>query len=86
MHNKVTIYVKESCPFCIQAIKLFEDKQIEFEKISVDGDPEAAEKIKSETGHPTFPQILIENKFIGGCQEITAFEATGELDRLLHTK
>ena len=34
-------------------------------------------------GKSSVPQIFINNKFIGGCDELHSMEATGGLDKLL---
>ncbi len=85
MSKKVVVYIKEGCPFCVRAMTLLGDKGIDFEQISVVGKDEEYEELKKRTGMQTVPQIFIGDTFIGGYQEMSAFEATGELDRLLNS-
>lgn len=52
----LTVYSKNSCPFCVQAKNLLTLKGIEFTEIKIDETPEAREFILAE-GHRTVPQI-----------------------------
>ncbi len=52
----LTVYSKNSCPFCVQAKNLLTLKGIEFTEIKIDETPEAKEFILAE-GHRTVPQI-----------------------------
>ena len=61
------------------------DKGIAFEEINLDGRDDEFEELKKKSGMKTVPQIFIDDKLVGGFQELSAFEATGELDRLLNS-
>lgn len=52
----LTVYSKANCPFCDQAKNLLKLKNIAFEEVRVDLQPEAREFIVAE-GHRTVPQI-----------------------------
>lgn len=81
--NKILIYTKDHCPYCIRAKKLLTDKQVEFEEINLEGQFQEIEALKEKTQFRTLPQIFVGDTFVGGFQELSAFEATGELDRLI---
>lgn len=68
----LTVYSKANCPFCDQAKNLLKLKNIEFEEIRVDLQPEAREFIVSE-GHRTVPQIYKDGKVFveGGFQGLS---------------
>lgn len=86
---KIDIYTKEYCPFCSHAIALLEQKQavhssLQVEKISIDGDAALREKmIERSNGGYTVPQIFINDKHIGGCDQLVALERNNQLDALL---
>ena len=62
----LTVYSKANCPFCDQAKNLLKLKNIQFEEVRVDLQPEAREFIMSE-GHRTVPQIYKDGKvFVQG--------------------
>jgi glutaredoxin 3 len=81
---KVEIYTKLSCGYCFRAKKLLEMKQVEYEEIPVDlGGPRKAEMIQRASGRMTVPQIFINGRHVGGCDELMALEYQGKLDELL---
>lgn len=80
---KVVIYSKKVCPFCVRAKTLFESKNISFEEIMVDENPDLYQKLKEQTGLLTVPQIFINDELIGGFTDLAALEKDGELDKLL---
>ena len=80
---KVVIYTKEYCPFCRYAKALLRSKSVAFEEIDVTEDAELHEKIFRLSGRRTVPQIFIDDKPVGGFDEIRELDARGELDPLL---
>ena len=81
---KIEIYTWQSCPFCIRAKALLEQKGVRYQEYSIDGD-NAARKVMSERsdGRTSVPQIFIDDKGIGGCDDLYALEEVGDLDGLL---
>jgi glutaredoxin 3 len=79
----VTIYTTPWCPYCIRAKQLLDNKQVEYTDIDVSATDERA-KMMELTGGRTVPQLLINNKATGGCDELYALERSGELDKLLN--
>ena len=81
----VTIYATPSCPFCRRAKTLLASKGVSFEEIDV-SDPSLREAmIERAKGSYTVPQIFIGSQHIGGCDDLYALDAKGELDPLLQS-
>ena len=81
---KVEIYTWQYCPFCIRAKALLDQKGINYEEYSIDGDPAARSKMCDRSdGRKTVPQIFINNEGIGGCDELYSLESAGQLDKLI---
>jgi glutaredoxin 3 len=81
---KVEIYTWSSCPFCIRAKSLLNGKGVAFTEYSIDGDENARAKMAERAnGRRSLPQIFINERHIGGCDDIHALEASGQLDALL---
>ena len=81
---RVEIYSSFFCGFCHRAKKLLKSKGAAFEDIDVMADPgRRQEMMKRAKGSYSVPQIFIDGKHIGGCQELYALEAAGRLDGLL---
>ncbi len=80
---KVLIYSKKICPYCDRAKALFKSKNVPFEEIMVDDNPDLYQKLKEQTGLLTVPQIFINDELVGGFTDLAALERDGELDKLL---
>ena len=81
----VTIYTTPSCPYCRRARILLTRKGVTFEEIDA-SDPSIREAmIERAAGSYTVPQIFIGSRHIGGCDELYALDAKGELDPLLQS-
>lgn len=81
---KVEVYYWTTCPFCQKARALLDSKGVDYTGYDITGDEEARAKMVERTGGPkSVPQIFIDDKLIGGCDDIHALEDKGELDALL---
>ena len=84
MTTKVEIYTWSTCPFCIRAKALLNQKQVDFIEYCIDGDNQArAEMTERAHGRSSLPQIFINDQHIGGCDDLFALETQGQLDNLL---
>lgn len=81
---KVEIYTKMTCPYCYRAKDLLTRKGVEAQEIAVDmGGEKKREMISRAGGRMTVPQIFIDGKHIGGCDDLFELEGAGKLDELL---
>jgi glutaredoxin 3 len=84
MTAKVEIYTWATCPFCIRAKKLLEQKGVVYTEYSIDGDEMARSKMAQRSGgRRSVPQIFINDQHVGGCDDIHQLNARGQLDALL---
>jgi glutaredoxin 3 len=81
--SAVIIYSKVGCPYCQRAMALLDSKNVTVTNIEAASKPEVRAKMNELSGRNTFPQIFIDGKHIGGCDDIMALESSGELDKLL---
>jgi glutaredoxin 3 len=82
--TSVDIYTTATCPYCVRAKALLSQKGIAFKEIKVDIEPSLrAEMSARSNGGRTVPQIFIDNKAIGGCDDLFALESNNQLDLLL---
>lgn len=80
----VEIYTKSTCPYCWRATALLDSKGVEYKKIPIDwGGPERQTMIQRAGGRTTVPQIFIDDRHIGGCDDLFALERAGRLDELI---
>lgn len=81
---KIEIYTTKVCPYCVRAKNLLNAKDADFEEIDLTGDDAGREALlKRSGGMRTVPQIFINDKHIGGCDNLYELEESGELDKLL---
>jgi glutaredoxin 3 len=79
----VTMYTSVSCPYCVQAKRLLDRKGVSYREIDVTYDHAKRMEMISAAGRRTVPQIFIDERPIGGFEELYALEQSGELDGLL---
>ncbi|MGB0343388.1 MAG: glutaredoxin 3 [Parvibaculales bacterium] len=81
---QIEIYTTRICPFCIAAKKLLGEKQVSYDEIDVGNDIGLRDKMTARAnGAHTVPQIFINNRHIGGCDDLYRLERDGALDALL---
>ena len=81
---KVEIYTWSTCPYCRRAKELLNSKGVDYEEYDITGDEAARAKMVERTGgSKSVPQIFIDNKHVGGCDDIHALDDQGKLDTLL---
>jgi alkyl hydroperoxide reductase subunit F len=81
--KSVVIYTIAGCPFCIRAKAFLTEKGIEYEEVEVKPRSREWEAMKKATGGGSIPQIVVDNKSIGGYGDLIHLEATGDLYELL---
>jgi len=80
---KIEIYTKPMCPYCIRAKALLDKKKVIYSETNAFISADKRREMNDRSGRNTFPQIFIDDKHIGGCDELMALEARGGLDPLL---
>ena len=61
---------RENCIYCRLAIRLLEDKGLQFELLMLGVDFQREEFESLAPGAKTFPQILVNGISIGGCEDL----------------
>lgn len=81
----VTMYTTAVCPYCVRAKQLLRMRGVaEIEEIRVDLDPSARLRMMEKTQRRTVPQIFIGAVHVGGCDDLLALDAKGQLEPLLN--
>lgn len=81
---RVELYTKAFCPYCARAKSLLDGKGVSYEDNDISmGGPKRAEMIQRAQGRSTVPQIFIDDRHVGGSDELAALEREGKLDPLL---
>jgi len=82
MSPRVIVYSTEYCGYCLRAKQLLDRKKIPYTEIDVTHDTALREKMEAESGRRTVPQIFIDGKHIGGCDDLFELDKNGGLDTL----
>lgn len=81
---RILMYCTAVCPYCVRAEMLLKRKGVqEIEKIRVDLQPELREAMTEKTGRRTVPQIYINDRHVGGYDDLVELDSDGELAALL---
>lgn len=81
---EIEIYTQPWCPFCARAVNLLTRKGVPFREIDAPHGTEARqEAARRSGGRTTVPQIFIDGRHIGGCDDLMALERQKKLDPLL---
>ena len=82
--SMVTMYTTGWCPYCARARALLQTKGISWTEVDLESEPaRRAEMVERSGGRRTVPQIFIDDRHIGGCDDLYALDGRGELDPLI---
>ena len=69
------------CPFCDRAKMLLQKRNIEYTELKVDQDVKLFEEMLAlSSGRRSVPQIFIDDKHIGGYDDLVDFDMEGGLE------
>jgi glutaredoxin 3 len=80
---EITIYTRQFCGYCSAAKRLLAEKGVAFREIDATGAPEKRKEMMERSGRFTFPQIFVDGRHVGDCDELYALDARGALDQVL---
>jgi glutaredoxin 3 len=81
--SRITVYTTDSCSFCSRVKGLLETSGATFSEVNLTRDPVGRAELVHRTGMMSFPQVLIDDRLIGGFAELHAAAESGELAELL---
>ncbi len=80
----IEIYTTSLCPYCHAAKRLLDRKGARYAEIDVQAAPERRREMMARaSGRTTVPQIFIDGRHIGGCDDLHELDSKGGLDPLL---
>ena len=81
--KKVEIYTKHYCSYCHRAKELLSIKGVPFTEYDVTGDPSREAEMRQRSQRTTVPEIFIDGRLVGGCDDLFRLDELGQLDPLL---
>jgi glutaredoxin 3 len=79
---RITVYSTDWCGYCDRAKQLLRQRGLAFDEVRIDEQPAFREHLYDLTGGWTVPQIVIDDRPIGGFLELWRLDREGELERL----
>jgi len=86
--SRVVLFMKGSkhfpqCGFSAQVVQILKQKGADFKDVNILADAELRQGLKEYSNWPTFPQLYVGGKLVGGCDIVTSLNESGELDTVL---
>ena len=81
--SHVIVFSSPFCGYCAAAKRLLMNKGADFIEINILTNPERRQEMIELSGRRSVPQIFVGGQHIGGYTELSALDASGELDALL---
>jgi len=73
------MYTTSWCGYCIRAKALLDSLGLQYEEVECDDEPGFREKMLTLTGGFTVPQVVVDDRPIGGYRELAALVRDGRL-------
>jgi monothiol glutaredoxin len=86
--NRVMLFMKgtkqfPACGFSNAVVQILKKEGAEFGTFNILADPEVRQGLKEYSNWPTYPQLYVGGKFVGGCDIVTEMHQNGELATVL---
>ena len=86
--DKIVIFMKGTpdspqCGFSARTVEIFKSFGHPFHAVDILSNPDIRAMLPQISNWPTFPQVFIKGKLIGGCDIVTEMHEKGELKPLV---
>jgi len=81
---EVIVYGTAICPYCVRARSMLDKKGVNYKDVRLDQHPERRQEMETKAnGRTSVPQIFIDDRHIGGFDDMAELDIDDELDPLL---
>jgi len=86
--SRVVLFMKGTkpfpqCGFSAKVVGILRDVGVEFEAHNILLDMDLREGLKRYSNWPTYPQLYVDGKLVGGCDIVTDLYESGQLTQVL---
>ena len=86
--DRVMLFMKGNpsmpqCGFSAAVVGMLKETGAKYGSYNILSDPELREGLKEYSSWPTFPQLYVDNKLVGGADIVRDLHAKGELAKLV---
>jgi monothiol glutaredoxin len=88
--KRVVLFMKgrkgsPQCGFSAQVVSILQRRGVDFLDVDVLSDADLRQGLKEFSKWPTFPQLYVAGKLLGGADIVSGMDQSGELERVLAT-
>ena len=80
----IKIYTSNWCSYCVAAKKFFDEQNIKYEEINIENENISRQDLQEISGGYTIPQIFINEKCIGGYDQLMKLYQENKLKELMN--
>ncbi|KAK3102799.1 hypothetical protein FSP39_014001 [Pinctada imbricata] len=87
--NKVMVFSKTTCPFCTKVKDLLKSMNVQYEVLELDKADNGSElqnTLQQLSGQRTVPNVYINSKHLGGCDDTMKAHKEGRLSEMLNSQ
>ena len=77
--NKIEIYIRSTCPYCMRSKRILDKLDLAYTEYEITGDPARREEMIDRSQRTTVPQIFINDRSIGGSDELVELVKNGKI-------
>ena len=86
--KKVVLFMKGSrtfpqCGFSAHVVGILKQHAVDFRDVNILTDPDLRQGLKEYSNWPTFPQLYVDGKLVGGADIVSSMNDSGELSGVL---
>ncbi len=86
--NKILVFMKGSklmpqCGFSNTVVQILSELAVPYETVDILEDMEMRQYLKEYSNWPTFPQVYMNGKLVGGCDIMIELYQSGELQQMV---
>ena len=74
------------CGFSAKLVDILQELKVTFSSFDIFSDEEIRQGVKEYANWPTYPQLYVQGKLIGGCDIVVEMAESGELKEMLLQK
>jgi len=72
-----------ACGFSNTVVQILKQEGVAFDTVNILADGELRQALKEYSSWPTYPQLYVRGKLVGGCDIVTEMHQSGELATVL---
>jgi len=64
--NNITVYVTNTCPYCVMLTNYLKENDIDFKEVNVETNPQEMQRVVESTGQMGVPQTEVNGEWVLG--------------------